>query len=210
VRHKWDVYNYDFFSSIFDKKRFFKTFTTKLLESINLSPEAKSLSRREMEISYPLFRYRYFQSLGHSTNLFISDSLMPLMEPKLLFPSFDLPISLKYNGRFEGALINRVNNKLASYPSNYGHNFTSELPINKKLRGLVMRNLPLSFKPYLRYINSSKNSNLDMFNSENSEIDKIFDSKSSYISHFANVKMIKDPNMLSRAYTLEYFFRKVL
>ena len=180
------------------------------MRSIGLPEDKPIISRREMEKSYPLFRYRYFQSMGHSTNLLLSDSLMPLMETRFLYPSFDLPIEYKYNGRFEAAIIKKIDRGLASYNSNYGHDFLGNIPLQKRLKDIVHRNLPLIAKPFLRNLISTRSdiSNSDLLSDK--EVSKVINLDNMFISEYVDVKKINNPMSLSRAYTLEYFFNRIL
>lgn len=209
VRHKWDIYNYKAYSDKFNKKRYFNNFTHKLEQSINFPDNRRKLTRKEMEMSYPLFRYRYWQSIGNSINLNFSYTLMPLMETSLLYPSFDLPIQKKYNGRFEAALIRKIDPKLASYPSNYGHNFMGRVPVKSKTTTFVKRNIPLSVKPLIRYMHSNAKKANSPYYLDEPYVEEVLDFKNMFISEYIDISKLNDPLAKSRALTLEYFFRNI-
>ena len=212
VRHKWDIFNYDALSKKFNKSLFFKNFSEKVNKSIGIDGinGVKSLlSRKEIEMSYPLFRYRFFQSIGNSSNLRFQHTIMPLMETKFLYPSFDLPIQYKYNGRFEATLINKIDKKIASYKSDRGFNFSDEVPFMFKIKGLIMRNIPLVIKPYLRYKYSIKPKEYIPYYLENEFVSKVIDTDNLFISKYIDIKKVRDSGMLSRALTIEYFFKNI-
>lgn len=209
VRHKWDIFNYEAFTDEFSKKEYFTSFTKKLEKSINKISNKKKLTRKEMEISYPLFRYRYWQSIGNSTNLHFSNTLMPLMETSFLYPSFDLPIKYKYNGVFEASLINKIDPRLAKYPSNYGHNFIDNVSIKKRFRSLMMRNIPLIIKPYLRYKFSNNNEEIIPYFLDKKYLMQVVDLDNAFISKYVNLHKMNDLDSFSRALTLEYFFKQI-
>lgn len=209
VRHKWDIYNYDAFSNNFDKDKFFESFSEKVNDSIGKHQDNSLLSRKEIEMSYPLFRYRYFQSIGNSINLGFQHTIMPLMETKFLYPSFDLPIHHKYNGKFEAELITKIDKKIASYESDRGFNFSDKIPLKFRVKGYIMRNIPLQIKPYLRYNYSIKPKENIPYYLKEDYISKIIDIFDLFISRYLDIKKIKNSSTLSRALTLEYFFKNI-
>ena len=209
VRHKWDIYDYTAYTETFDKVEYFKNFTKKLLKSIELPEDIPMITRKQMEMSYPLYRYRYWQSLGNSTNLLFSNSLMPLMETRFLYPSFDIPIEFKYNGRFEAAMIEKVDKRMAKYNSNYGFNFMGQPPFKDRSKNFVLRNIPLIIKPLLRNKFSKKNKEIKPYFLDGQYSSQFFDLNDLIISEYVDIKKLNNPASLSRALSLEYFLRNI-
>lgn len=209
ARHKWDIFDYSAYSDKFNRIKFFDNFAKKIEKSINHLIDTKRLSRKEMEMSYPLFRNRYWQSLGNSINLIFSNAIMPLMDTQFLYPSFDLPIQFKYNGVFEAALIKKIDPKLAGYPSDRGFNFSGSVPFKIRFKSFVVRHIPLIIKPYLRYRFSNRSNGFMPYFLDEKYVSQVIDLNNLFISDYIDFRKIKNPETLSRVFTLEYFFNHI-
>ena len=206
-RHKYDIFNYEAFTNLFNKKIYFKQFSEKMVKSV--SANSGRLTRKEMEMCYPLFRIKYWQAINNSNNLRFSNTLTPLIDPRLLLPSYDLPMKYKFNGVFEAAMIKKINAKMAKYDSNYGHNFFDKVPNIRKIKAFFLRNIPLVFKPYLRWYSSkSKNTEMPYYLKEE-YTSKVIDLDNMIISQFVDLNKLTDKARLSRALTIEYLLKNL-
>ncbi len=106
TRHIYDIQDYSFMSSQFERSAYLKNLTCKIETAVGNT--SKFLSSSEMEMVLPLFRVKYWQGINNSINARISPSITPLIDPRLLLPSYFLPAQFKNNGRFEGALIRKI------------------------------------------------------------------------------------------------------
>ena len=82
------------------------------------------LSRPQVELAYPLFRVRYWTSRNNSMAARCGHFLTPLADPELVRLSQSLPLEWKDYGRFEAAVLARLDPELAKFRLTYG--FTPE------------------------------------------------------------------------------------
>lgn len=78
------------------------------------------LSRTQVELAYPLFRVRYWTSRTNSIAARCGHFLTPLVDPEMVRLSQALPMHWKDCGRFEAALLARLDPALAAIPLSYG------------------------------------------------------------------------------------------
>lgn len=207
ARHKYDIYNYKAYTELFNKHEYFENFSSKMIEAVDA--ESNKLTRKQMEMCYPLFRLRYAQSINNSNNIRISNALTPLIAPSLLFLSYEIPMNWKYNGKIEASLIKYINPQLARYNSNYGHNFIEEIPFGNKFRNFLNRNIPLVVRPYLRNLVSKKNQSELPYYLTNDYISQVVNLDSLLISDYVDIGLLNDPSRLSRSLTLEYLLNNI-
>lgn len=92
-----------------------------LVDSIERSIGATGqLSRAQVELAYPLFRVRYWTSRTNSIAARCGHFLTPLVDPEMVRLSQALPLHWKDFGRFEAALLARLDPALAAIPLSYG------------------------------------------------------------------------------------------
>jgi hypothetical protein len=78
------------------------------------------LTRRQIELAYPLVRARYWTSRNNSLAVRSGAFLTLLLDPELVRMAASLPLGWKDYGRFECALIARLSPALARAPTSYG------------------------------------------------------------------------------------------
>lgn len=78
------------------------------------------LSRRHVELIYPLFRCRFWTSRNNSLAARCGHFLTPLLDPALIEIGNALSLKLKDYGRFESQLIDRLSPELGRHPLVYG------------------------------------------------------------------------------------------
>ncbi len=78
------------------------------------------LSRTQVELIYPLFRVRYWTSRNNGLAVRCGHFLTPLVDPELVRLSQALPLGWKDYGRFESALLARLDPALGAVPLSYG------------------------------------------------------------------------------------------
>lgn len=206
VTHAYDGKFYDEFGKRFNKDVFLKNFSKKIDKAVGAN--GSKLSRRQVEMVYPLFRLKYWQSLNNSVNIKLSNTLTPLIDPSLLFISFDIPLKFKQDGRFQAAVINKIDNKLATYMSNYGHSFSDEIPYKIRAKRFVVEHLPMFAKPLIRGLARKFLSKGAMpYYLSNPYLSKIFDLEDLNIKEYVDISKINNSDFLSRALTIEYLVR---
>lgn len=74
------------------------------------------LERQQVELVYPLLRGRYWTSRNNSMAARCGHFLTPLLDPAIVRDAVRLPLAWKAFGRFEGALIARLDPELGALP----------------------------------------------------------------------------------------------
>ncbi len=74
------------------------------------------LERQEIELVYPLLRGRYWTGRNNSMAARCGHFLTPLLDPMIVRDALRLPLAWKEFGRFEGALIARLDRELGELP----------------------------------------------------------------------------------------------
>ena len=131
-------------------------------------------------------------------------SLIPFLEPQFFLKSVNIPYKYKLGGRFEAALIKKINPELAKFRSNYRFNFYDGPNLYDKRKDLIKMYTPILIRYYLRKNGAIKSDSLNYIK-EKEKI--IFHSQKMLIGEYINLNMVKDKLMYSRALTAEYFFR---
>ncbi|MFO1188346.1 MAG: hypothetical protein U1E97_01830 [Alphaproteobacteria bacterium] len=98
-----------------------------------LGRTTRALSRSDVERIYPTFRCRFWMGRNNSINNRLGAALTPFIDPNIVPGALSIPIALKNAGRFEAALIQAVDPRLAAYPSAYGHDFAHPPPFRRLL-----------------------------------------------------------------------------
>jgi hypothetical protein len=152
---------------------------------------------------YVLLRVRYW--MGHNTSIqnLRTCALIPLVEPVFAVPSWDIPIDEKPLGRFEAALIRRLNPRLAGYDSVYGYDFRGEPPWWARAGNYLVVNAPVAARPALRRLKTLLVG----------RVGKPFFLRDEYLAavlpgpscaaEFVNLQAIRDPLMMSRSRTVD-------
>jgi len=137
LKLRYDRGSYDFCQPSFDVDEYFARIAKKVRKTLDI--ERDWITRREVEMLFPFLR-NLFAAPNNAANSQISDSLIPFMEPIFIFPSFDIPVRLKYYERLQAEIIKRVDPILAGYKSSYGINFRTPFPqsivLNEWLNGI--------------------------------------------------------------------------
>ena len=96
--------------------------------------EGPRLTRRQVEVAYPLFRGRYWTAREVPLNQGFGLYLTPFMEPAVIKGTPDWKIAWKSHGLIEAAMIARLAPRLATYPSVYGRPFDRAPTLSERLR----------------------------------------------------------------------------
>ncbi|MFZ4535403.1 hypothetical protein [Propionivibrio sp.] len=166
-----------------------------------LKIDGDTLPRQQAEMLFPFMRNKFAQS-NNAANSQISHSLLPFMEPRFVIPSFDIPIKYKYCGELHAALIRAADPALAKYNSAYGINFSDPIPWLYRMRLAGERHLPLSLRLIKRAHGASKPQAMPYF-LEKPYIESIVDLNHLEISEYLDMSKIMNPEILSRALSVE-------
>lgn len=85
-------------------------------------------TRADIEALYPAFRCRAWFGREVTLNTMGGRALLPLLAAPVVAAAARVPYAAKRFGRFEAALIARLDPEIARFPSSYGHAFTASPP----------------------------------------------------------------------------------
>lgn len=202
LKSKYDFLARSVFSSKYDKDEYFEILAEKVKRMLRIDQER--LSRQEIEMLYVYMRVKYWMGYNTSIQNFRTFALIPLTEPVFAFPSWQIPIDEKDLGRFEAALICRLNPCLAAYSSAYGFNFADDIPLTAKIKNFLVVNSPIPIRPSLRKLKQCLvHHRPKPFFLQQKYVGSLLNKEDSWSAEFVNVENLHDPLMISRAYTVD-------
>lgn len=199
---RYDYGDFSFCTDRFDGRAFYARLGEKVQEILGI--RRGRITRLEMEKLFPLLRNR-FAGANTALNNQLGPSILPYMEPRFVEQSYGIPMRFKDYGRFHAALIASLDPALASYPSNYGRNFSDPISMKTKLRVQLRRNVPVGLRlarRRRRYAGRPLPYYL-----EGEYRDALFGKGELAISEFLDVDRIHDPVKRARALTVELVLR---
>tara|TARA_Y100001970_G_scaffold210054_1_gene256181 strand:- start:1457 stop:3193 length:1737 start_codon:yes stop_codon:yes gene_type:complete len=206
LKSKYDNSDYLIFTNEFNKKSFYLNFEEKIKKI--LSTNKNILTRKEIEKLYPYLRLKYWMGINNSINNQFSYSLTPFSEPNMFYNSFNIPIRLKNLGRFQAKLIRKMDIDVSKYLSDYGFNFFSKkINLKYKIKDYLRVHCPIFLRGFIRR-RKKNNSEMPYFLKEE-YIKNIFPLDKLLINQYIDINKIKNPEILSRALTLEFIFQKI-
>src|SRR3546814_10103449 len=108
-----------------------------------IGAEGARLTRRQVELAYPLFRGRYWTAREVPLNQGFGVYLTPFMEPAVIKGTPDWKIAWKSPGLIEAAMIARLAPRLAAYPSVYGPPLERAPTLSERVRAEARYRRPL-------------------------------------------------------------------
>ena len=176
--------------------------------------EGDHLSKMDCEKIYYYLRMMYWGGSRITFFNYYGYRYHPLLDYELIYPLFQIGDDLKHDGKFQMQLIERFDRKMASYQSNYGHNFIWEEAkhhiktpprfhtrvlkfVINKLRRMIFRRAP------------EAQSTTSWQKEENREIWKNYVNDDLVILRFFDNLQIKGDEMyLGRIYSIEVFLER--
>jgi|GEM_PF-342010 len=196
----------------FDPAAFLATIEAKALAAIGLpDTERGPLPRALVEQLYPRLRCRAF--FGREISLVGRQGgyFMPFFDRAVVEQALTLPMAQKNLGRFEAALLTRLDPKLARHASAYGHSFDAE-----PTRGHVMSELSTRLRPvWMRQHSYALRRRLGPMADEHGGLltpiylGRVLDLHFPHMRRFFRVRSIADSGLYRRLATLEYFGQHV-
>ena len=101
------------------------------------------LTRRQVELAYPLYRGRYWTAREVPLNQGFGLYLTPFMEPAVIKGTPDWQLAWKSHGLIEAEMIRQLSPRLAAYPSVYGRPFDRPPDPLERLRALASYRRPI-------------------------------------------------------------------
>lgn len=128
----------------FDEGAYVEGLAARIARAVGGDPAR--LSRREVELAYPLFRCRFWMGRNNGVNNRLGAAVTPFCTPAAVQPAAAVPLAVKNAGRLEARMIALTDPALAGYPSVYGFPFDRPPPLKYRLKDRATRVRP----PWLR------------------------------------------------------------
>lgn len=194
----------------FSEEEFFADFERKIAQQLQTrwGTSDEPLDRAMVEYLYAGFRCTYWMGQNNSINNQFGWFLTPYVDENIALSAYQIPLSMKNFGRFQGALINRVSPALAAYQSDYGHNFAGDVPLKRKLKEVATMLRPPQLRRYTYRLKKRSRESWQYFLGQ-PYIQQILPDGFSYMSRYFQVDKIDDAEQYKRLCTLEYLFQKV-
>lgn len=164
------------------------------------------LSRRQVEWAYALFRCRYWMGRNNAVSNRYGLFHTPLLDSELLGLSSVLPMAWKDQGLFEMALIAAQSQRLASYPSDYGHNFLGPIPLRSRVAELMHQGRPTWLRPGIARLGRRLSKAGDRVRARLAALQALLPGPLA-IERWLRVAHLPDEGSVNRAMTIEYLLR---
>ncbi len=165
------------------------------------------LTRRQVELAYPLFRGRYWTARDVPINQGFGPYLTPFMEPAVIKGTCDLKIAWKSHGRFEGEMIRQLSGRLAAYPSVYGHGFDRPPPLAVVLRAQASYRRPAFVRRFSYRLRQGRPSPRPSYLAPE-RLAAVMDPAFPYMRALFRLERIHDEEVLNRIATLEFLCQR--
>lgn len=193
-------------TSTFSESRYFDSLAGKVKALLGTS--SNTLERFEIELLYPIFRCRYWMGRNNALNNRFGYSLTPFIEYDSVKAASYIPIREKNFGRIQAMMINHVSPILASYTSSYGHVFSEEPPLSRKIADSLTLFRPSWLRRRIYRIKNLRRPNECPVLLSGSYLRPIIGTDFSYMSSFFRVSAVRDSQQLNRICTLEFLFHE--
>ena len=118
-------------TALFDSKGYYRGLERKVLQL--LDSDERGLPRPTVEWLYHSFRCRSWDGKVDTIAGWYGFTAMPYLERPISEHASALPLRSKRHGAYEAELIRRIDNRLARYPSIYGHDFNQTPPPSRRI-----------------------------------------------------------------------------
>ena len=120
------------FTKRFDEKTFRSAMAQAMREAIGATTD--DLTRSQVEELYPKFRGRFWTGRDASNNQRFGPMFFPYLEHAAISDTAKVPIRFKDLGYLQGRMIERINPRLAAYPSDYGFALDGPRPLKYRVK----------------------------------------------------------------------------
>jgi hypothetical protein len=165
------------------------------------------LTRRQVELVYPLFRGRYWTAREVPLNQAFGAYLSPFMEPCVIKGTPDWKLSWKSNGRIEAAMIARLSPRLAAYPSVYGRPFDRPPSWLERLRAQATYRRPILLRRLSYRLQQGKPGPRPDYLSPD-RLAAVMEPDFPYMRALFRPERVADPQAFNRIATLEFLAQR--
>lgn len=106
----------------------------------------RRLPRSDVELTYTLFRLRYWMGRNNSIATRYGNFLTPLVQPNLVALCASIPLGWKGHGQLEAAIIRELSPRVAQGPSAYGFDFSTPPSFAYRSRVAATVHRPLAIR----------------------------------------------------------------
>lgn len=192
-------------TALFDEHVYHNALESKLKAALGVTEER--LTRQDVEKAYPLFRCRYWMGRNNSVNNRFGYALTPFIDSAIVKSAITIPLQEKYFGRFEARLIREVSPALAAYVSDYGHDFSGDLPRSKIIKELLTYARPPWLRRYTYRVQNRLSKEILPYTLSKGYLGDVLNGMP-HMNMFFNVERVKDSAQYNRICTLEYLLQR--
>jgi hypothetical protein len=116
---------------VFDGRSYHRGLEKKVMDVLDCNESR--LARPAIEWLYHRFRCRAWNGKVDSIANRYGFTAMPFLEQSITEHASAIPLHWKNHGAYEAEMIRRVDSRLARYRSIYGHDFSGQLPLSRRL-----------------------------------------------------------------------------
>ncbi len=190
----------------FSESAYFQRLGDKVKGAIGASSD--QLDRTQVELIYPMFRCRYWMGRNNAVNNRLGYALTPFIEHETVKAAAAIAMDEKNSGKLQGKMINAVSPRLASFNSSYGHSFSDDPPLKRKLSDLQTLLRPSWLRKQIFRIKHSRRPNERPRMMTDAYLQPVIGTDFPVMSNYLHVATIKDPVQLNRICTLEFLFKE--
>jgi asparagine synthase (glutamine-hydrolysing) len=183
---------------------YYRRLEEKLAELVG---DVEYLSRPTVSWLYHRFRCRSWDCKFNSESNRFGYAALPFQERRLAEISARIPLTHRNHGRFEAALIRRIDPRLAGYPSVYGHSFGRPPSLQRKVHDFATILRPtwlrrLSFRLQHRLGMTGNGLTLDA-----PHLAAVLPGPLDFVDRFFRLDRARNPDQINRILSLEYLAR---
>ena len=192
----------------FNEKKFLKNMEEKIVDNLGLERYQKKLTPALTNLIDPNFKMRYLAGRTITKINQFCFVLLPFSEPRLYSQSIHIPLKYKIAGKFEAALIKKINPEIAKHNSSHGFNFYKGPTFIRTVKEWSKIYTPISFRQFIRDLKfkNELNNDIDYIKRKQNLIFK----KKLLIDEYIDITKISSKDMYSRALTMEYFLQNYI
>jgi len=190
----------------FDPKAYKAELAASMRAQLACDPGAR-LTSQQAQMLYPLFRGRFWTAREAQINQRFGPMHFPYLEHRCIREAGTVPLRYKAFGRLQAAMICRVSQRLAAYPTDYGFSFDSPPGWRYRFDDLLSRLRPTFLRPHIAAL--KKRRAMEMPSELTGPyLSQILDTAFPYTAPLFVHARIGDPNTLNRVATMEYLAQR--
>jgi len=140
--------------------RYQERLAASISNAVGGSDSKGKLSRRQVELAYPLFRCRYWMGTNNSVALRTGAFSTPLVDLQLVRLSCGLPLAWKNAGALQSRIVSALHSPIAAHLSSYGFRFSEGPGLRARFADFLSRVRPVRARPLInaarRFLSSSR------------------------------------------------------